>query len=96
MPIVTNPANGTNTNNPTNFSWNMQGIYYTSSKVIVGYSPGAEDIYSGTEITQPTCTENGVMLPGGNTLCYARPKYRKQPGGAWYTTYSTITSFTSV
>lgn len=92
--IVTDPANGAPKNNG-NFTWSIIGIAHTSSLVIVGYSPGSADIYSGSEKQAGTYTDGNVRHPGSNTLCYTRPKYRKTPGGAWYTTYSTITTFTS-
>ena len=94
--IVTTPADGQPySSNQTNFAWNIQGIFYYSSEVIVGYSPGAADIYPGKEFRAPTYQDNGVQHPGGNTTCYTRPRYRKTQGGAWFTLYSVITSFTS-
>ena len=93
--IVTNPANGANKGNGT-FTWSIQGIAHVKSKVIVGYTPGVDDIYNGGPgFNPPTYTDTGVNHPGGNTTCYTRPKYQKVAGGAWYTTYSTITTFTS-
>ena len=92
--IVTDPANGGQKNNGS-FTWSLTDIAHTSSMVIVGYSPGAADIYAGSEKQSGTYTDANVHHPGSNTLCYTRPKYRKQAGGAWYVTNSTITSFTS-
>lgn len=40
-------------------------------------------------------SDPGVQHPGGGTLCYARPKYKKTQTGTWYTTWSNITTFTS-
>lgn len=97
MPIVTNPANGTNKGDSI-FDWNMAGVYYTWSKVIVGYSAGSDNIYDGGNgFPRPTVRDTGVHHPGGNTLCYTRPKYSKTQGGGapWYTILSTITTFTS-
>ena len=92
--IVTNPANGAQKGDGT-FDWNMTGVFYIKSKVIVGYSPGVDDIYTGGNgFNKPICRDTNVHHPGGNTLCYARPKYQKG-GTAWYTVNSTITSFTS-
>jgi hypothetical protein len=92
--IVTNPPDGGPSTSGA-FDWNIQGIYHVSSEVIVGYSPGAADIYPGKEFPSGTYHDPGVHQPGGNATCYTRPRYRKQAGGAWYTLYSVITSFTS-
>ena len=94
MPIVTNPKNNYPKGNRT-FDWKMDGVYYISSKVIVGYTAGSDDIYTGREVLKPTCRDTGVHHPGGNTTCYTRPKYRKIRGGPWYTLNSTITTFIS-
>jgi hypothetical protein len=94
MPIVTNPADRAPKNDGT-FDWRMDGVFYISSKVIVGYTAGSDDIYPGKELTKPNCHDTGVHHPGGNRLCYTRPKYRKIQGGPWYTLNSTITTFTS-
>ena len=94
--IVTIPANGTSTGSHI-FTWKLVDISHTSSKVIVGSSPGSSNLYAGTEIMGVVQhSDNGVSHPGGNTLCYTRPKYRKIQNGTWYTTYSNITSFTSI
>ena len=92
--VVTSPADGQSSNSSV-FDWSIQGIFFISSEVIVGYSPGAADIYPGKEFLAGTYRDPGVHQPGGGALCYTRPRYRKTVGGAWYTLYSTITSFTS-
>ncbi|MDZ4853866.1 MAG: hypothetical protein SGJ26_03225 [Nitrospirota bacterium] len=100
MPIVINPANGAaKAKANTTFNWNMEVVQYVISKVIVGYSAGGDDIYAGGNrgngFPAPTVQDTGVYHPGGNTLCYTRPKYKKTNLGTWYTVYSTITTFTS-
>ena len=104
MPKVTDPPNGGTKKINTTFKWDMtiDGTpFYTSSKVIVGSSAGSDNIYGG--ITKMKVagtnvyTDDAVYHPGGNALCYTRPKYSKVANGGdpFYTILSTITSFTS-
>lgn len=93
------PANGSSTGSHT-FTWDIIDILHYSSKVIVGSSPGSDNFYAGIEVIgvvrATRHTKDQVSHPGGNTLCYTRPKYRKsQSNTTWYTTWSNITSFTS-
>lgn len=94
MPKVTNPANGA-TKSDSTFQWDMEGISYNSSKVIVGSIAGSDSIYTGTEFPKGTLKDPGVPHPRNGSTCFTRPKYRKLSGGAWYTTNSIITSFIS-
>lgn len=99
--IVTDPPNGGNKADRS-FAWSIQQITHVISKVIVGNAPGSDTIYAGANqgagvncSSGHTHTDGGVYHPGGNTLCYTRPKYKKTLTGTWYTTYSSITSFIS-
>jgi len=95
MPIVTTPPNGQPyPASQHTFIWNMQGVYHTSSKVIVGSSPGTDNYYAGSPKNPGTYRDDYVTHPGGNRLCYTRVKYQKG-GTTWYTDGSTITTFTS-
>lgn len=94
---VTDPPNGAIKNNGT-FKWTMGTVFYVKSKVIVGYTPGVDDIYQGGNgFAKPLCQDSNVHHPGGGALCYTRPKYTKIIGVnvPWYTTNTDITSFTS-
>ena len=104
MAKVTNPPNGGSKDNGT-FTWDMTlggAPYYTASKVVVGYPSGSDNFYSGSVIMkvsgQNVYTDNAVHHPGGNQLCYTRPKYSKVAGGGncIYTLLTTVTSFTSI
>ena len=101
MPVVIDPANGAaKAKANTSFTWDMSGVFYTYSKVIVGSSAGSDNIYPGKQIKKPasgTTTDSTVYHPGGNTICYTRPKYSKGANGGdpWYVLLSTINSFTS-
>lgn len=97
---VINPANGAPKNNGT-FTWTMGTLFYIKSKVIVGYTPGVDDIYqggnNGNGFPHAVLTDTAVHHPGGNTLCYTRPKYTKTnvPNPPWFTINTDITTFTS-
>jgi hypothetical protein len=101
QPYVSTPANGSNfpadsPSNPSTFVIALNTVPQLYSwKVEIGFSPGANDVYIGTEIIAPTNQDsNYKALPGGNTLCYCKIKYRKVQGGGWYSGGST-TTFTS-
>ena len=100
QPYVSDPQSGTSshTHSSNDFTVkidNVPGVY--SWKVEIGFSPGANDIYVGTEIliTDGYVDHNFKGLPGAGSLCYTKVKYRKAAGGPWYDGGS-ATTFTCV
>ena len=96
MPEVIEPQDGASTLS-SSFTWTMDNIPYSSSLVIVGSTPGSDDIYSGIEIHKANGTiDHQVCHPRDGEIYYTRVKFRLTPEGAWYTTNSVITHFTSL
>ena len=98
MPKVINPRDKDPKKDST-FVWDMEGVFYSSSKVIVGSAPGSDNIYVGTEFSRRRSFDEkdpNVRHPRNGQTCFTRAKYRKSPQGAWYTTNSVITSFKSM
>lgn len=91
---VTNPSDKAIKRDST-FQWKFDGIYYFSSKVIVGSLPGSDNNYVGREFSAPTTTDTGVSHPRDGKKYYTRVRYRKYQGGPWCTDYSVIREFTS-
>jgi|SRR4026207_149772 len=104
MPQVIVPCNGC-PKGDRNFQWDMTIgglVFYTSSIVVVGPTAFSETLYPGGTPAmkvplQNVYTDNGVHHPGGNAVCYTRPKYSKSAGGGqpFYTINSLTTSFIS-
>ena len=97
MPKVTNPSpdGAIKSKNNHTFEWDMENVYYTSSKIIVGSYRGSDNIYAGKEFQRGTTKDNNVPHPGGMKKCYARVKYRKSQTGPWCTDGSQIREFFS-
>lgn len=91
---VIDPANKTRKSDST-FRWMFEGIYYYSSKVIVGSLPGSDNKYVGRELLRTTTTDTGVTHPKNELTHYTRVKYRKYQNGPWCTDNSRITEFIS-
>jgi len=91
---VTDPANKA-TKRDSTFKWKIDGIYYFSSKVIVGSLPGSDNKYVGREFSRGTTTDTGVTHPRNNLKHYTRVKYRKYQNGPWCTDSSIISEFIS-
>lgn len=93
---VTNPDNGASKSDST-FEWSMDGTDFVSSLVIIGSTPGSDDVYAGTEIQKEHgTTDNHVTHPRDNGIYYTRVKFRVTPGGTWHTTNSAVTHFISL
>jgi hypothetical protein len=97
MPVVTKPGPGQQQHkNDKVFQWNMQGVFYITSKVTVGHPPPlVENVYPGSPKNAPVVEDRLVNHPGGNKWCNTRVKYQKQPGGGWFTDGSPVSNFQS-
>jgi len=96
MPQVTNPPNGVSKSDSTS-EWSMGQTDFVSSLVIVGSTPGTDDVYAGTEIQKENGTsDNHVTHLRDDGTYYTRAKFRVTPDGTWHTTNSTITPFISL
>jgi hypothetical protein len=83
---------------PASVTVQFQGINPYSWKVEIGYAPGANDIYPGTEILASSgYVDNGVVgLPDATSLCYTKVKYRTAAGGTWKSLIGNGTTFTCI
>jgi hypothetical protein len=94
MPVVTNPVNGTSKRqSDKTFTWNMEGVYHTSSWVIVDGVFGGR-FYSGTKMQAGTYIDRNVSHPNNNTGCKTRPVYHKGTSQE-FTDLSRFITFTS-
>jgi len=74
MQQVTNPESGASKSDST-FEWSMDRTDFVSSLVIIGSTPGSDDIYAGTEIPKEHGTiDNNVTHPQDDGIYYARVK----------------------
>lgn len=97
MPYVTKPADETRQRKSDMvFQWNMEGVYYVTSKVTVGVpDPVLDNYYGGTPKDAPINEDRNVNHPGGGRRCTTRVKYQKVIGGAWYGPDSIVSQFFS-
>jgi hypothetical protein len=97
MPHVTKPSDEARQKKSDKvFTWDMDGVFYVTSKVTVGVpDPLLDNYYQGTSKNSPTNIDGGVNHPGGAKRCTTRVKYQKQNGGAWYGDGSVISQFYS-
>ena len=97
---VVNPGNGSNHTymSPAPITVKFVGITPYSWKVEIGYAPGANDIYPGTEILASSgYVDTGVVgLPDSTSLCYTKVKYRTAAGGVWKSITGNETTFTCI